>query len=334
MKSKSFLFNSLNKYNFPKFIFNTNCLLESYLDKPENYWHGSSIRSAKKVKNISKKFAHIGLSDKQELTKFLLEQVNKNRTAFYKPFFVMGSGGSGSTWLGAMLGDLPGFQYAGEVYPPPLIANLYRILKNKHLSDFIWAIMLFHSFHKDSNLDKNFNCQFVNSARSIFRYNLFHKIWPNGRFVFIARDPRDQILSVTYRKNNYRNVVAPELTDHEYLVLNAKKYSSIYKQFKRVTSNSIYLVQYENLKHDTEFELNQINLHFQLGLKSNHIEKAVYLNDAQNMRAGKVEYRGNLDEGGRSKSWRELMTEEEKKIIRPYIQNILFELNYESDSHW
>jgi hypothetical protein len=194
--------------------------------------------------------------------------------------------------------------------------------------------MLFHSFHKDSNLDKNFNCQFVNSARSIFRYNLFHKIWPNGRFVFIARDPRDQILSVTYRKNNYRNVVAPELTDHEYLVLNAKKYSSIYKQFKRVTSNSIYLVQYENLKHDTEFELNQINLHFQLGLKSNHIEKAVYLNDAQNMRAGKVEYRGNLDEGGRSKSWRELMTEEEKKIIRPYIQNILFELNYESDSHW
>ncbi len=55
----------------------------------------------------------------------------------------MGSGGSGSTWLGAMVGSLPGFCYGREIYLPRSISYLYRRLKTQEMCDLVWALMVF-----------------------------------------------------------------------------------------------------------------------------------------------------------------------------------------------
>jgi hypothetical protein len=246
-----------------------------------------------------------------------------------RPFFVMGAGSSGSTWLGAMLGDLPGFCYGREIYLPSGISYLYRRCKNQDMADLIWTLMLLPSWGFNFP-EKSFEHNFVNSGRSLSHYDIYREIWPAGRFIFLVRDPRDQLLAATYRKPSYRRAIAPHADDLTYLQYKVRKFVKRYKILKRIIhSEKLYMIRYEQLKNDTIGEMRKLCNWAQVDVEEDVLSNIVYQNNAQNMRAGLVPKRGNLDEGGIAKSWRELMTEQEKKLIMPSIQEALKDFGYE-----
>lgn len=308
-------------------------VLEKYIKEPEAFWQGIGLRQVNKVKCAAQAFIDAGFENTEDLAKQLVTYVKNHRNSYYRPVFVMGPGGSGTTWLGAMLGDFSGFQYGREIYIPQGIFYLYHRLKNQEMSDLIWSIMILHSWGLNCP-NEGFEYDFVNSARSIFVYEIFQDIWPSGRFIYLVRDPRDQILSVTFRKPNYRRFIEPNMDDMSYLIQNAKKYAKFYNRFQKINTNNIYVLKYEDLKRDTYGELIKIAKYFRLNINDNEIYKVVYKNCAENMRSGKVIKRGNLDEGGVAGSWRDLLKCKEKELIKPIIRKSLIELGYEINENW
>jgi hypothetical protein len=244
----------------------------------------------------------------------------------------MGAGGSGSTWMGRLIGDLPGYQYGREIYIPRGVTYLHRKLKTPQMNEAIWAIMLLHSCGYSDN-PLNFDHEFVNSARSLNNFDIFHGIWPKGKFIFLVRDPRDQILSVTYRKLDYRKAIAPGKNDMEYLLQNAKRYMKIFNMYKKYCKKypeTIYKIRYEDLKKDTFGELIKLRDKYKIEIPKEAIAQSVYNNDAENMRTGKIKKRGNLDEGGMSRNWRIALTEKEGSKVIPIVHEALLELNYDT----
>lgn len=307
-------------------------VMDLYIQKPESFWQGPMLRHAVKIHETRKSFHKHGIKQPHDLAELLITEVRKIQDVRHAPFFIMGAGGSGSTWLGRLIGDLPGYQYGREIYIPPGLAYLYRKLKTPQMSEAIWAIMLLHSCGYSDN-PMNFDHEFVNSARSLNNFDIFHTIWPKGKFIFLARDPRDQILSVTYRKLEYRKAIAPDKNDMDYLLMNAKKYIKTYRLYKshcKKYPGCIYMIKYEDLKKDTFGELARLIDSYKIKTSNEEIAQSVYNNDAENMRAGKIKKRGNLDEGGMSQNWRIALTEKEGDKIFPIVQEALSELNYDT----
>jgi hypothetical protein len=307
-------------------------VMELYIRNPESFWQGPMLRHAAKIHETRKSFQQHGVKQPYDLAELLISEVRKVRDVRHSPFFIMGAGGSGSTWLGRLIGDLPGYQYGREIYIPSGLTYLHRKLKTPQMSEAIWAIMLLHSCgYSDNPMD--FDHEFVNSARSLNNFDLFHTIWPKGKFIFLVRDPRDQILSVTYRKLDYRKVVAPDKSDMGYLLHNAKRYMKTYKMYKNYCNkypDTIYTIKYEDLKNDIIGELIRLRDNYRLATPTEAIAQAVYNNDAENMRTGKIKKRGNLDEGGISRNWRITLTENEGRNVLPIVQKALVELNYDT----
>jgi hypothetical protein len=307
-------------------------VVELYIRNPESFWRGPMLRHAAKIHETGKSFQRHGVKHPRDLAELLISEVGRVRDVRQSPVFIMGAGGSGSTWLGRLVGDLPGYQYGREIYIPPGVSYLYRKLKTPHMSEAIWAIMLLHSCgYSDDPM--NFDHEFVNSARSIKDFDILQAIWPKGKFIFLVRDPRDQVLSVTYRKADYRKAIAPDKNNLEYLLYNAKKYMKLYKLYKYYCSkypNIIYTIKYEDLKKDTCDELIKLRDNFKMSNANEEIAKSVFDNDAENMRTGKVKKRGNLDEGGLAKDWRSLLTEKERNSIIPIIKKAVFEFRYDA----
>lgn len=308
-------------------------VMDLYIRKPESFWQGPTLRHAVKIDETRKAFQQHGIKQPHDLAELLITEVRKIQDVRHAPIFIMGAGGSGSTWLGRLIGDLPGYQYGREIYIPPGLAYLYRKLKTPQMREAIWAIMLLHSCGYSDN-PMNFDHEFVNSARSLNNFDIFHAIWPQGKFIFLVRDPRDQILSVTYRKLEYRKAIAPDKNDMEYLLINAKKYMESYKTYRKHCKKypgQIHVVKYENLKNSTFDELVRLRDNCKMATPNEAIAQSVYNNDAENMRAGKIKKRGNLDEGGISQNWRVALTKKEADKIIPIIQDALAELNYDTN---
>lgn len=308
-------------------------VLTRYISCPEDFLRGIAVRQAIKVRNALQAFHNSGFNTPCAVADKILHRVRALQERNYRPFFIMGAGGSGSTWLGAMLGDLRGFCYGGEIYTPLGLSYLYRFRKSREMADLIWAIMLLHSW-ASTGPAVVFDCEFVNSGRSVFQYPLYREIWPTGRFVYLVRDPRDQVLSTTYRKARYRKAVAPGVDDLRYLKHNAKKYMSIYGAFAKLNRHQVYILKYEQLVQNRVDQLTKLLQWAEVKVDEGGLSTVVNLHDADRMRNGEVAWRGNLDEGGRAESWRQRMTEQERNVIKPILQKAIEAFGYEKDSGW
>jgi hypothetical protein len=295
--------------------------------KPEAFWLGLGLRQAKKVSAATDTFRQAGIDTAESLSSLLLDGVEQMRSTHNRPFFVMSAAGSGSTWLGTMLGDLPHCCYAREVYLPRAFSYLCRRHHENPPTDAIWATMLLHSWSLNCP-EERLAHNFVNSGRSIFHYHLYRSIWPGARFVFLVRDPRDQLLSTTYRKRSYRSLEAPHVSNARYLRHNARKYMEIYRLYKQISPQELHVVKYETLKQEPTETLRRLLEWAEFDVSEEALRGAIFRNDAQNMRTGVVPPRGNLDQGGKARSWREVMGAREMRIVMPIIGEALETFEY------
>ena len=93
----------------------------------------------------------------------------------------------------------------------------------------------------------------------------------------------------------------------------------------------MYTLRYEDLLRNCHDELRRLLDWADLTCDPRELEAVVAGHDASRMRAGLVPWMGNLDEGGRSRSWRETMTREQARLVEPYLREAIEGLGYAND---
>jgi len=251
-----------------------------------------------------------------------------------RPVFIMGPPSSGSTWLGALLGGMPGRVFYHEnkltngrsgralvavdryarFIPRRLLHASFEVIQRGHL----WTLDI-HTASlrgRSENLEPenlgpldltrphetSADLDIVDTAGGhLFLATLLRRAYPHATFIFLIRDPRDVIASLTLRKRfGHRRDWAGW----------AQGYMDLYRAFERVEGHDqILVVRYEDLLADTFGELTRILEWSGLPVDDDVLKATVERNDAATVRASSRP-RGNLD-AARAGGWRDELPAEQ-----------------------
>jgi protein-tyrosine sulfotransferase len=204
----------------------------------------------------------------------------------YQPFFIVGSGRSGSTLLRRMLMAHPSVHIPPETYVPPQAIQRYSSQANANwntLADLVLATFEYHpefdkfniSLRELSHRQKTIPDEKRNLAQlidSIYRYhaeqqgktitrwgdktplNTFYlpsiyAVFPDAKFVHILRDGRDCIASMITQLSGYNVETAADRW------LNAVRAAN---KFSSSHPDACYRIRYEDLTLDPEKSLSQL----------------------------------------------------------------------------
>lgn len=221
----------------------------------------------------------------------------KGREGRYSPIYITGLGGSGSHWLAGMLGELPMFFDVGEVYVPERL----RAAMNAYPDRAPLILDALHVLHTRQPVAQD--ARAVNCAAGSHRGADYVR-WDQGATVVrLLRDPRDQVLSTTFRKDEYRQWVAPDASDDDYLHQRCSISRSDETRYQRSGCAADLVIKYEDLKHDAPHELERLLQRAGIQVDSGLPESAADRHNAERIRAGKSDVQGNLYLDGPSIPW-------------------------------
>ncbi len=246
------------------------------------------------------------------------------------PIYVVNIGGSGSHWVANMLNELPGISEAAEVYIPDKLWREMASLTLEGQARLVDGIHLIHAWGLTRNWAKTREASIVNTAQRPRMIGRFRKWDPECRVLHLYRDPRDRALSVAYRKRTFREESAPEMDDESYLRQKAKRSDTYMRRYVVAEDRADVEVAYEQFTARPEHTLSEVVARLQLKASAEDVKRAVFLHDAANIRAGRVESKGNLDEGGVSRSWRTATTRD-RRILHHLLYFPTIALGYELD---
>lgn len=242
-------------------------MIKDYLLNPGKYWADSHQRNVQKLK----KFLASGRNGR-EVDEYV-EQIiglSKARTRFDGGhFYLVNAGSSGSHWLEAMLGLLPGFYNGGEIYIPKKLISYISNLPEFEASTAIDAIYLAHT----GRICEDYLTATISNSAHLASHNKVSDLSRNKTTALLLRNPVDVVISRTFRKGEYRRDMAPDLGDKEYLEKNClyveKFYTSVnFRDFDCV-------VKYEEFLDSPAQELEKLAGVIGLSFESEDIVNAV-----------------------------------------------------------
>ncbi|WP_447044889.1 sulfotransferase domain-containing protein [Vreelandella sp. H-I2] len=216
-------------------------MLNKYLGKPEIFWAESHRRNAYKIHRAVKLGLEQGGCSSRNGYIEQLKSLAKLRSKFNcMHFYLVNTGSAGSHWIEAMLGLLPGFYNGGEVYFPQKIKNHLETLAPKEAHEFLDTVYLLHSggVFEDSLIATVSNSSHLANHQQISNHSL------NKRVALLVRNPVDVAISRTFRKDEYKNDVAPSLDDKEYLYRNCAYIENFFTNLDESSFDTI--IKYEN----------------------------------------------------------------------------------------
>lgn len=214
--------------------------VKDYILNADRFWPSTHKRNVVKIMRAFDACSIKSLSDKNGCIDELIA-VAKIRERFNaKHFYLINTGSSGSHWIEAMLGLLPGFYNGGEIYLPPKIRSSLKTLNKKSANEFLDVIYLLHSggVHKDA-----LTATLSNSAH-LANHQLLSEYSANKNTVLLLRNPVDVVISRTFRKDEYKKDVAPSLDDKEYLERNCVYVENFFANIDESSFDAI--VKYED----------------------------------------------------------------------------------------
>lgn len=285
-------------------------LFEDYVRRTDRYWPpapgGGDHRQVRKLRLSLQGATQDKLLDTDAAIEWIASLALARAVDRPPPLYVMGLGGSGSQWLAEMLAELLPAFYATEVYLPPALVEAMADMPPKARGYLVDCLHLAHlyvspvetgklSAHPQAGLSDEalIHASAVNAASGVIDPQ--HREWdPRCFVVYLLRDPRDQVLSVTFRKPGYRHEVAHTESDEEYLLRNAARAARSYIAWRDSPLGADFVCRYEALRNDTVDMLERIlTLHGRM-VERERIAAVARDHDAGLMQSGVVSPRGNL----------------------------------------
>jgi hypothetical protein len=312
-------------------------LLEDYANRPDQYWPSGpgalEHRQARKLKRAIGAAAQAHGTDTATVLARVISLTKSRAARRPPPIYVMGLGGSGSHWLSEMLAELLDAANCGEVYFPPLLLDRIEHLPPAQRGLVVDCLHIVHTFGRRTpprySLDALGSARAINSAGGTIHSR--YKSWdPQSFVIHMLRDPRDQVVSVTFRKAGYRREVAPEASDDEYLMARAKAAIRSHEAWRDSPIDADFLCRYEDLRSSTADTLNRLNSALGEAVGAGRTAEVAGRFDAGLMQKGLVKPRGNvyLDDGQGSK--RE-PNERQRALLHAELVEVRAEARYPAD---
>jgi Sulfotransferase domain len=301
-------------------------LFQHYAENADEYWPGVQVMQAEKLRSMIEQVTRAAGLEQDGVVREVQAMAAARMGRRPPPVYVTGLGGSGTNWLAAMLGDLDGFAYAGEVYFAPRLLERMASLSR---SDQGYVADCIHLLHAWPRCERPEGVRVVNAASRAFEVGK-QKVWdPGSGIVYMVREPRDQVLSVTFRKPRYRQLHGAGVSDLDYLALRCGSNRTSFEKFRRFDAD--FECRYEELREDTRGVLERLLVRIGAQAPPDKVAETVFRHDAANIRAGVVPRRGNLDEGGRARGWRADADPEKRWILHAELAEVVEGLGYDPD---
>lgn len=301
-------------------------LVTDYLLQPLDWWGADAPRHADKVERKKRAIRGRDGLDDPAIVDAVVDMAAKRRVGRPAPVYITGLGGSGSHWLAAMLDDATDVVSAGEVYVPRRLLDELDGLSDSDQACAVDAITVLHAWPRSKDV---WALGTVNCAAGV-RLLTRHRRWfPGAVTVHLRRDPRDQVLSVTFRKPRFRRYVAPGATDDDYLRRMVRRNTTAYRDLRAVADHIDIECRYEALRVDPRPVLRQIIAALGHTVDDDRLERAVIDHDADAIRARGGAAGSNLDEGGHAASWRHLADPARRRILHAGLIDAICGLGYQ-----
>lgn len=300
-------------------------LFRRYVLEVESFWSGKMQRQAEKLqRQVDVVCERSGLTPEQ-LVDRVLNLARDREPDPPPPVYVTGLGSSGSHWLAGMLAELPQFADVGEVYFSAMLREELGKLPRESQRLVTDAVQLLHGLSREPQIEHRST---VNSAAGAYELELY-KAWdPRSVVVYLYRDPRDQVLSATFRKDEYRNYQAPGADDVEYLLRMCARNRADHGRYRRLELRADLEISYEDLREEPTRHLERIAEVAGVRVGSDALERVAFRHDAENIRAGKVADKGNLDLGGRARGWQNDASRQLRQILHVELAEVVSSLGY------
>ncbi|MDX1619907.1 MAG: sulfotransferase [Nitriliruptorales bacterium] len=298
-------------------------LFRNYVLDADSFWSGKMLRQAEKLqRQVDALTDQLGCGP-EGVAEAILAVARRRRPA-PPGVYVTGLGSSGSHWLAGMLGELPGFVDVGEVYFSAELRDRLSAFDREDQQFVADAIQLLHGL-PGTEIEVEST---VNSAAGAYELELY-KTWdPRAVVVYLFRDPRDQVLSATFRKDEYRTYQAPSADDREYLLRMCARNRADHDRYRALDQRADHEVAYEDLRDDPIPHLTQIAALAGADVSETALSEVAFRHDAANIRAGRVADKGNLDLGGESQGWRQDADRGLRELLHVELAEVIDALGY------
>jgi hypothetical protein len=263
--------------------------------------------------------------------------------------WIFGTGRSGSTWLGSMMGGLDGCAMWNE----PLVGNLFgnfhyfRVGERKSGGQYILGEPFKETWlgpmrdlvlsGADARFPEVSGYLIIKEPNGSIGSPLLMEALPESRMIFLIRDPRDVVASsmdarsegswLSERKEAQRSTSKEDRNPNAYVRLRANSYvQQIEKthQAFRAHGGRKVMVRYEDLRADTLQTLKRIYSALEIPVKEADLARSVEKNSWENIpeeEKGEGKKRRKATPGG----WREDLTPRQVEIVEDVTAPLLKE---------
>ncbi|CAN5898623.1 hypothetical protein BH23ACT10_BH23ACT10_03620 [soil metagenome] len=303
-------------------------IVSGYLADPLRYWTADTPRHADKLERKKRAVRRRDGLDDATMIAEVVRMAVRRRIQRPAPVYITGLGGTGSHWLAGMLDAATDVVTAGEVYVPRTLTDELHDLSDIDQACAIDAIHLLHAWPRSTDV---WALGVINCAAGVRLLPQHARWFPNATMIHLRRDPRDQVLSVTFRKPRFRHYLAPDATDDEYLRRMIHRGVTAYRESSTAAVHIDVTVRYEELLRDPRPALRDILTALGRPRDDQRIDQAVQRHDTDALRADTASTATNLDEGGRSRSWHDLDDPACQRVLHAGLADVIHGYGYPPD---
>ena len=209
-------------------------IIEKFIESPSSIWSDGSLfhsRNISKIENVRG-----SISDVRDAAKDILSLLEERKgLASCNNIVITSCGSSGCHFAGSLFSAINKSVMINEVYIPsefcsdPLLVDFVGYFHSRAWENHEYDVIPINVMH----------------LRKDFDLSLFKKVNPLNKVYALIRDPYKVVQSLTFRKDDYRQLSAPGVDDLSYLNRRCRHVLNFHKLLESTSIDSV--LRYESL---------------------------------------------------------------------------------------